>query len=144
MEKILIVYWSGTGNTEIMANAMLTALKENNAEAELKWVSEIDVPDTLKYDKIIFGCPAMGDNVLEELEFEPYFAELLPHLKGRKIALFGSYGWYDDPIWMDIWEDRVKEVGALLFREKGLSCIYQPDDDKIRECMEFAKDFINF
>ncbi len=100
MEKILIVYWSGTGNTEIMANAMLTALKENNTDAELKWVSEIDVPETLNYDKIIFGCPAMGDNVLEELEFEPYFAELLPHLKGRKspylalmVGTMIQFGW---------------------------------------------------
>ena len=95
MSKTAIIYWSGTGNTESMATAILEGAKEVNPDTKFFAVSEISAADAASYDTLILGCPAMGAEVLEEGEFEPFFAELEPNLSGKNIALFGSYGWGD-------------------------------------------------
>lgn len=92
MNHIAIIYWSGTGNTEAMANAVLAGAKSTGAEAELFTVSDITTAKALEYDVLALGCPAMGGEVLEENEFEPFFTELESSLNGKKCALFGSYG----------------------------------------------------
>ena len=66
MSKIAVVYWSGTGNTEAMANAVLEGAKEKGAEAVLLTPDNFDVSMMDSYDAIAFGCPAMGAEVLEE------------------------------------------------------------------------------
>ncbi|MCM1382358.1 MAG: flavodoxin domain-containing protein [Muribaculaceae bacterium] len=98
--KTAVIFWSGTGNTEAMAQAVA-----ESAGAELFSVSEFsgNVGD---YDAVAFGCPAMGAEVLEESEFEPFFTEIESSLNGKKVALFGSYGWGDGE-WMRNWEDRI-------------------------------------
>lgn len=90
MNKVAIVYWSGSGNTEAMANAVATGAGEG---AKIIQVSDFGAGQVSEYDAIAFGCPAMGDEVLEEDEFEPVFEACKPELDGKKIALFGSYGW---------------------------------------------------
>ena len=95
MSKIAVVYWSGTGNTEAMAKAVLEGAKEKGAEVVLLTPDEFDVSMMDSYDAIAFGCPAMGAEVLEEEEFEPMFASCESKLSGKRIALFGSYGWGD-------------------------------------------------
>ena len=95
MSKIAVVYWSGTGNTEAMANAVLEGAKGKGADAVLFTSAEFDDSMLDAYDAVAFGCPAMGDEVLEESEFEPMFSSCEPKLSGKKIALFGSYGWGD-------------------------------------------------
>lgn len=98
--KIIIVYWSGTGNTEAMANAVYAGAKEAGAEVELCNVSQAgDVSDC---DVLLLGCPAMGNEELEPEEFEPFFATIESSLSGRKIGLFGSYEWADGE-WMRTW-----------------------------------------
>ena len=93
MSKLVVIYWTGTGNTGAMAQAVADGAKSAGAEAELLTVSEISADAAAAYDKLALGCPAMGAEVLEEGEFEPFFTELEGRLSGKKVALFGSYGW---------------------------------------------------
>ena len=94
--KVAVIYWSGTGNTEQMAQAIA-----EGAGADLFAVSDFS-GKLDAYDRVAFGCSAMGDEVLEESEFEPFFAEVEGELSGKTIALFGSYGWGDGQ-WMRDW-----------------------------------------
>ena len=93
MEKVLVVYWSGTGNTKLMAEAVAEGIRSTNAEAELIEVGKTNFTAAVTYDRIAFGCPSMGAEVLEEEEMEPFFTEIETQLSGKKVALFGSYGW---------------------------------------------------
>lgn len=137
MSKTAIIYWSGTGNTESMAKAILEGAKELNPDTALFNVSEISAADAATYDTLILGCPAMGAEVLEEDEFEPFFTELESNLTGKKVALFGSYGWGDGE-WMRNWEERVNGVGANLAGE-GLMLNETPDSDGLDACRAFGK-----
>ncbi len=128
--KIAVVYWSGTGNTEAMANAVAEGIKISGSEADL--LNSISVNDLGGYDAIAFGCPAMGAEELEDSEFEPMFSALEGSLNGKKIALFGSYGWGDGE-WMRTWEDRCKEDGAVLVCDPVI-CNEAPDDDAVSAC----------
>ena len=137
MENIAIIYWSGTGNTEVMANAVLEGVKEAGAEGELLNCGEFDATKVADYDAIAFGCPAMGDEVLEEDEFEPMFSSCEEKLSGKKIGLFGSYGWGDGD-WMHNWEAKCKEDGAVLVAD-GVICQEEPDDEAVENCKALGK-----
>lgn len=129
--KVSIVYWSGTGNTEAMANAVAEGAQDAGAEVEVLTVA--DASDAvLKSDAVLFGCPAMGSEELEDSEFEPYFQSLEGGLKAKKVGLFGSYGWGDGE-WMRLWQDRVTEDGAVLIAE-GVIANEAPDDDAVEAC----------
>ena len=132
MSKVAVVYWSGTGNTEAMANAVADGAKKAGAEAELLGCSDFSAAKVAEYDAIAFGCPAMGAEVLEESEFEPMFEACKGALDGKKIALFGSYGWGDGE-WMRNWEDSCKETGANLVCESVI-CQEEPDDEATEAC----------
>ena len=132
MSKIAVVYWSGTGNTEAMANAVLDGAKNAGADAELIGASDFNAAMADSFDAIAFGCPAMGDEVLEETEFQPMFDDVLPKLTGKKIALFGSYGWGDGQ-WMRDWDDAARAAGAVLACESVI-CNDAPDDDGVAQC----------
>lgn len=113
MSKILIVYWSGSGNTEKMAELIAQGALTAGAEVELKHVSYIS-PDIVDgYNIIALGSPAMGVEVIEEQEMEPFVESISTKINGKKIALFGSYGWGDGE-WMRSWEDRMKDYGAQI------------------------------
>lgn len=142
MNRIAIIYWSGTGNTEIMAKAVLDGAKAAGAEANLFTVSEITTAKALEYDVLALGCPAMGGEVLEEAEFEPWFTELESSLSGKKCALFGSYGWGDGQ-WMRDWFDRSKAAGAVLFSE-GLILNETPDANGVADCETLGKALTTF
>ena len=128
--KIAVVYWSGTGNTESMARAVAQGVTDSGSEADLLTV--ISMKDLDSYAAIAFGCPAMGAEELEDSEFEPMFSALEGSLNGKKIALFGSYGWGDGE-WMRTWEDRCKEDGAVLVCESVI-CNEAPDDSAVSAC----------
>ena len=132
MSKIAVVYWSGTGNTAAMAVAVADGAKEKGAEAVILPSSDFDISMVDQYDAIAFGCPAMGAEVLEEGEFDPMFESCKPALNGKKIALFGSYGWGDGE-WMRIWEDDCRAIGANLACDPVI-CNEAPDDTAIEEC----------
>ena len=139
MSKIAVVFWSGTGNTEAMANAIVEGAKEAGADVELFEVDDFKADDIANYNGVIFGCPAMGDEVLEEDSFEPFFAEAESKLSGVPVALFGSYGW-GGGAWMETWVERTKNAGAKLFSD-GLIAENAPDDDVLAECKKLGADF---
>ncbi|MDR1470084.1 MAG: flavodoxin [Spirochaetaceae bacterium] len=116
MSKAVVVYWSSTGNTEAMAKAVEKGLKEGGAEVTLLETGKAQADIIEQYDLFAFGCPAMGDEVLEEDEFEPFFASIEGKLAGKKVALFGTYGWGDGQ-WMRDWQKRTEAVGAKVFEE---------------------------
>lgn len=130
--KTAVIYWSGTGNTAAMAAAVA-----EGAGAELYSVSDFkgNISD---YDAVAFGCPAMGAEVLEDSEFEPFFIGIEGQLSGKKVALFGSYGWGDGE-WMRNWEEQVKADGAFLVNGEGLIVNETPDDDGLAQCRELGK-----
>lgn len=142
MSKVAVVYWSGTGNTEAMAQAVADGAKEAGAEVSVMSVSETNANDVAKFDKIALGCPAMGAEVLEEMDFEPFFTDLESNLAGKKVALFGSYGWGDGQ-WMRDWKDRVDNAGATVVNDEGVIVQEQPDDDTLASCKELGKALAN-
>lgn len=130
--KAAIVYWSSTGNTEAMANAVLEGAQAAGVQAELITAGEFSGAMLGNYDAVAFGCPAMGAEVLEEDEFEPMFAGCEAGLSGKKIGLFGSYGWGDGQ-WMRDWQERCQGDGAVLVTEPVIAN-EDPDDDAIAAC----------
>ena len=132
MSKIAVVYWSGTGNTEAMASAVAEGVKSKGAEAALLTAAEFSAGQLGEYSAAAFGCPAMGAEQLEESEFEPMFTACEAGLNGKKVALFGSYGWGSGE-WMQSWEARCKEDGAVLVRDSVI-CNEAPDDDALAAC----------
>ena len=132
MSKIAIVYWSGTGNTEAMANAVAEGAENAGAAVTKYTATEFSASLMDDFDAIAFGCPSMGAEELEETEFEPMFSECESHLSGRRIALFGSYGWGDGE-WMRIWEDTCRDKGANPVCESVI-CMEAPDDEVEANC----------
>lgn len=132
MSKIAVVFWSGTGNTEAMADAVAEGAKGAGAEVSLFNVTDFSADKVDEFDAIAFGCPAMGAETLEDSEFEPVFNECEPKLNGKKIALFGSYGWGDGE-WMRTWEETCNSAGAVLTAESVI-CNDAPDDEATANC----------
>ena len=132
MSKVAVVYWSSTGNTEAMANAVAEGAKAAGAEVISFESADFSADKVDEFDAIAFGCPAMGDEVLEEDEFEPMFNSCETKLSGKKVGLFGSYGWGDGE-WMRDWAERMKNAGAVLLREEGIITNDAPEDDMLEE-----------
>ena len=138
MKKAAVIYWSGTGNTEAMANAVLEGMKSAGADAVLLTASDVDGSAVGGYDAVALGCPAMGSEVLEDMEFEPMFDGCKSSLKGKRVALFGSYGWGDGQ-WMRDWVERVQGDGAQVLNGEGLICNEAPDDAALAACQALGK-----
>lgn len=137
MSKIAVVYWSGTGNTEEMANLVAQGAKEAGADVSLFTPSEFSADSMDEFDAIAFGCAAMGAEELEEVEFAPMFSECESKLNGKKIALFGSYGWGDGE-WMRSWEESCINHGAVMACEFVICC-GSPDGGAEEECKNLGK-----
>ena len=137
MSKVAVVYWSSTGNTEAMADAVVNGAKEKGADVTLYECADFRPELVGEYDAIAFGCPAMGAEELEDSEFEPMFSDCEGKLGGKKIALFGSYGWGDGE-WMRTWEETCKGDGAVLACESVLAN-EAPDDDAVAACQALGK-----
>ena len=132
MKKIAVVYWSMTGNTKAMADAVVSGAQKAGAEVDLFEAADFNADKLDAYDAIGFGCPAMGAEVLEEEVFDPMFTACESKLSGKKIALFGSYDWGDGE-WMRIWEQRCKDAGADLACDFVI-CNLEPDGEAIAAC----------
>ena len=135
--KIAVVYWSGTGNTEAMAQAVAEGAKSAGAEAQLFTAAEFEGDNMDAFDAVAFGCPAMGAEELEDTEFGPMFEGCEGKLSGKKIALFGSYGWGDGE-WMRTWEDTCQSKGATLACDSVI-CQETPDDDALDACRKLGE-----
>ncbi len=138
-EKIAVVYWSGTGNTQSMAEAIVKGMQEAGAEVTVMGPGDYDPDVIVGFDKIAFGCPAMGDEQLEEMDFEPLFQAVENKLSGKKIALFGSYDWNDGQ-WISDWSYRASNKGADLF-DDGLAVKAAPDEEAKQNCIQWGKAF---
>ena len=136
MSKIAVVYWSGTGNTEAMAEAVADGAKEKGADVSVFTASEFSGSMMDDFDAVAFGCPSMGAEQLEDSEFEPMFNDCESKLSGKKIALFGSYGWGDGE-WMRNWEERCISDGASLVHDPVI-CNEAPDADAVASCEELG------
>lgn len=137
MSKIAVVYWSGTGNTEAMANAIAERLQEKSCEIDLIIAGDFAPADIDKYDGFAFGCPAMGSEELEDGEFEPMFESVEDKLADKPVAIFGSYEWNDGQ-WMEDWQERCKDHGINLVAD-GLAVYGCPEDDDVEKCQDLAE-----
>ncbi len=137
MKKIAVVYWSGTGNTQAMAEAVLEGAKAAGADAKLLTAGEFQASMLSGLDAVAFGCPSMGTEELEESEFRPMFDECKPYLGGKSIALFGSYGWGDGG-WMRSWDEECDDLGASRVCDSVI-CNEMPDDEGLEECRALGK-----
>ena len=139
MRKVAVVYWSGTGNTEAMAVKVVEGAKAVGADVSI-FTSDVFNSEMInQFDGIAFGCPSMGAEQLEESEFEPMFNECKSKLGGKRIALFGSYGWGDGE-WMRDWTERMKKAGAVLVRKEGVIANDAPDEEALAECRAAGKE----
>ena len=138
MDKIYVIFWTQGGNTQAMAEAVAEGIREGGKEAEVIYVGSVSA-DVLK-DQPVFalGCPAMGAEVLEESEMEPFVAEVETFASGKKIGLFGSYGWGDGE-WMRDWVDRMNGAGATVVGGEGVICQEAPDDEAVNNCKVLGK-----
>ena len=132
MSKVAVVYWSGTGNTEEMANKVAEGAKAAGAEVEVISADDFDGTDISGFDGVAFGCPAMGDEELEDSVFQPVFEACEAKLAGKKVALFGSYGWGDGE-WMRTWAEDCESAGCNLVSEPVI-CNEAPDDAAAESC----------
>ncbi|MCI5918261.1 MAG: flavodoxin [Roseburia sp.] len=138
MSKIQVVYWSQTGNTEAMAEAIGKGITDAGKEANVVPVSGASMDELKAANVFAMGCPAMGAEVLEEMEMEPFVTEVEGFVSGKTVALFGSYGWGDGQ-WMNDWVDRMNAAGAKVLNGEGLICMEAPDDEAIAECESLGK-----
>ena len=130
MNKLAVIYWSGTGNTQTMAEAVAEGAREAGADVSLLTCAEVS--DISAWDAVALGCPAMGAEELEDSEFLPMLEGIEPDLTGKKVALFGSYGW-DDGEWIRAWEARCAEKGITL-AAASVMANEAPDDDALAAC----------
>ncbi len=142
MANVLVVYWSGTGNTEIMAEKIKEGLENAGETVDFRTVDQVEPSDVAGYNKIAFGCPSMGVETLEEDEFDPFFTDVEGSLAGKKVALFGSYGWGEGE-WMESWTERTVATGAILF-DKGLMINSTPSSEEEETCVQFGEGFAKF
>ena len=138
MSKVAVVYWSGTGNTQAMAEAVAEGIKAAGQEAELLEVGDADAKTVAAVDAFALGCPAMGAEVLEESEMEPFVEELESYVSGKKILLFGSYGWGDGE-WMRNWVEQMEGAGATVVGGEDAICQEAPDEDAQDELKAMGK-----
>ena len=137
--SVSVVYWSGTGNTQVMAEAVAEGIRDGGADAVLMEVGNADAAALAEEKAFALGCPSMGAEQLEESEMEPFVEALEPLVAGKTILLFGSYGWGDGE-WMRDWADRMKNAGAVLIREEGIITNEAPDDEALEECRAAGKE----
>ena len=138
MDKIYVVYWSQTGNTEAMAEAVARGIRSEGKESAVVEVGSIS-PEELKEEAVFaLGCPAIGAEVLEESEMEPFVETLETFVKGKTVGLFGSYGWGDGE-WMRDCEARMQQAGANVIGGEGVICQETPDQETLEKCEELGK-----
>ena len=137
MSKVAVVYWSGTGNTEAMANAVAVGAKAGGADVDVLGFGDLTADSVAGYDGLALGCPAMGAEQLEEGEVQPAWDDIQGALSGKKVVLFGSYGWGDGE-WLRTWEEEAKAAGAEIAAE-SLAVNGMPDDDTVADCEALGK-----
>lgn len=137
MKKITVIYWSGTGNTEIMANAIAESAKKDDVEVKLLKVADASIRDVEEADVVVLGCPSMGSEVLEEEEMAPFIESIESASKDKSVILFGSYGWGSGE-WMENWEEQMIGYGSKLIAE-SLIINEEPDEEGLNQCYKLGQ-----
>lgn len=137
MKKTAVIYWSGTGNTETMANAVAEGMRQAGAECSVLASADVTADTVAALEAVALGCPAMGAEELEETEFAPMFDGIKSALAGKAVALFGSYGWGDGE-WMRTWEEDCASAGIRLAAD-SVACCEAPDDEALSACQALGK-----
>lgn len=137
--SISIIYWSGTGNTEAMAEALAEGIREGGSQAELITATDADPDRTAEASVFALGCPSMGAEELEETEMEPFVRNIEEKIDGKNILLFGSYGWGDGE-WMRNWEKRMQDAGARLVTGSGIIANEAPDETAVEALKAAGKE----
>lgn len=132
MKTLNIIYWSGTGNTEMMAEGIKKGAETKGVKVNLVRAEEAEINHVTEADLVAFGCPSMGAEVLEEAAMEPFIDSLNGNNINKPTVLFGSYDWGDGE-WMRNWEERMSEYGSNIIGEP-LILQNTPDDDGLSEC----------
>ena len=138
MNEIIVAYWSQTGNTEAMANAVGEGIEKKKKKALVTEISGVSMDDLKNASVFAMGCPAMGAEVLEEAEMEPFVMEVEGFASGKNIGLFGSYGWGDGE-WMRSWVERMTAAGAVVVGGEGVICQETPDEEALESCRALGK-----
>ena len=138
MGEIIIAYWSGSGNTEAMASMVAKGVEAAGKRAKVVSIDDFQASELKDEAVFALGCPAMGDEVLEETIVEPFVAEVEKFASGKKIGLFGSYGWGDGE-WMRNWAEQMKNAGAEVFGGEDVICVEAPDGEAEEKCMQLGK-----
>ena len=141
MSKLAVVYYSSTGNTEQMAEAVAEGIREAGAEAEVITADSFNADMMDDFDAVAFGCPACGSEELDDTEFEPMFEGCEEKLSKKKIILFGSHDWGDGE-WMRTWEERCKDKGAVIVGDEGVVCELTPEDDALEQCKARGEELV--
>ncbi|MFR2317666.1 flavodoxin [Terrisporobacter sp.] len=136
--KINIIFWSGTGNTEAMAEAIYNGSKKSE-NSKLLTVDKATIDDVKEADVLFLGCPSMGVEELEESEMEPFMESISKDILGKKIVLFGSYGWGDGE-WMQNWEQRIKDCGGIII-EDSVICNEAPEEDNLNHLKSLGEKY---
>lgn len=139
MKKIQIVYWTATGNTEMLAKAFYKGIKQEGVDVKLQYVADAQTEQAKTMDGLIFGCPAQGTEELDETEFEPYFEKVLPYLNNKPIALFGSYGWGLGE-YQAVWKKRIEAYGGILVMEP-LAIFEVPTQEDLQKAHDLGQQF---
>lgn len=139
MSNVKVVYWSGTGNTQMMADKLAEGIQEAGATAEVLTVDQITADELAKEKAFALGCPSMGAEQLEEGEMEPFMCDLEGSIDGKQIVLFGSYGWGNCE-WMEDWVERCEKAGATVIGGEGITVLGAPDDEVNDELIAAGKD----
>ena len=137
MRKVAVVFGSGTGNTEAMAAAVAQGVRDGGGEVMVKTAAEFTEAELDQFDAVAFGCPSMGAEELEETEFEPLFERCRGGIRGKRLGLFGSYGWGAGEV-MRTWEERVRAAGAERVSEGGM-CNEAPDEEALAACRTLGR-----
>jgi flavodoxin short chain len=142
MKKLLVLYWSSSGNTELMAKSLAKGAEDAGACLTVKLFTEATAEMVKEAEALGFGCPAMGDEVLEESDVEPFISRLSKEdLAGKPAGLFGSYDWGDGQ-WMRDWVKRMKDLGAAV-DGAGVIAQLEPTEDTLKECYELGKRLVS-
>ncbi|WP_053955242.1 flavodoxin [Inediibacterium massiliense] len=137
MKNVSVIYWSGTGNTKLMAEAVAEGAKDKGCEVKLINVEDATKEDVSSADALALGCPSMGAEVLEEYTMEPFVEEIAGTVSGKKLALFGSYDWGDGQ-WMRDWTERMEGYGAQVVNGEGYIAHLTPDGDALDDCRDLG------
>lgn len=137
MKKISIIYWSGTGNTEAMANLISQGATSAGNEVTLLNVSDATDAHVKECDVLVLGSPAMGCENIDEYEMEPFMDSVIELVANKKVFLFGSYDWGNGEF-IDNWTETLSEASANVIGSVIVNM--SPDDDeKINKCIEAGK-----